>query len=118
MTEGDNDMRTLYLDQDFRVHAFQAEGLVAWNDDNGMFDGKGDSDVERYRVVPFGATWARKDGVVFEGMMIALASDEAAPDGLVEALSQASRTIAELDAAIVELEVQNAMMALGIEGGV
>lgn len=66
-------MTTYYLDTDFRAHVEQNEAgtLTAWEDETGFFDGKCQTFVEGYRVVPEGETWVREDGETFRGLMIA-----------------------------------------------
>lgn len=60
---------TVYIDKDFKCHAFQAEGLVAVESE--YFDGKCAALIECYRFVPEGNVWTRRDGEVFAGEMIA-----------------------------------------------
>lgn len=62
-------MKTIYIDADFKCHAVQAEGLTAMETD--CFDGKCDAFIEGYRLVPAGQTWAREDGKIFAGEMMA-----------------------------------------------
>lgn len=61
---------TVYLDDDFRCHVETAEGLTPYDTD--FFDDKDPSVIPLYRVIPLGSSWARSDGVVFYGEMIAL----------------------------------------------
>ncbi len=110
-------MGIYYLDKDCTAHVEQAEGLVPWNDENGDFDGKDTSYIESFRVVPAGESWTRGDGCVFTGLMIApkaSADGTAQSVGLVAALQSAMQTIASLDEAMLELEYQNALLALGL----
>lgn len=62
-------MKTIYLDSDFKCHISVADGRTQVETD--AFDGKCDTYVEGYRFIPAGQTWARADGVMFAGEMIA-----------------------------------------------
>ena len=61
----------LYLDRDYRCHLVNDGTMAAWNDEKNVFEGKCDTFIEGYRVVPAGESWTREDGVVFTGEMIA-----------------------------------------------
>lgn len=60
---------TIYIDTKFKCHVSPAEGLTPVETD--AFDGKCDTYIEGYRLVPSGSTWVRSDGVEFTGEMIA-----------------------------------------------
>lgn len=62
-------MKTIYIDSEFKCHVSPADNMTAIETD--FFDGKCDTFIEGYRFVPSGQTWTRKDGVTFEGEMIA-----------------------------------------------
>ena len=62
-------MKTIYIDSEFKCHITSADEMKAVETD--FFDGKCDAFVEGYRFVPNGESWAREDGVVFHGEMIA-----------------------------------------------
>lgn len=62
-------MKTVYLDTDFKCYVTSGEGRTQVETD--AFDSKGDAYIEGYRFIPSGQTWARADGVVFTGEMIA-----------------------------------------------
>ena len=62
-------MRTIYIDADFRCHTADDGAMTAVETD--FFDGKCDAFVAGYRFVPDGEVWAREDGEVFQGQMIA-----------------------------------------------
>lgn len=65
---GVSDMKTIYIDSDFKCHVTNDGTMTAVDTD--FFDGKCDEYVEGYRFVPEGAVWMREDGAVFEGEMI------------------------------------------------
>lgn len=65
-------MRTVYLDSDYRVHLTQTGNLMPYI--TNVFDGKCDTYVEGYRIVPEGAVWTRDDGIEFVGPMVAAAA--------------------------------------------
>lgn len=62
-------MKTIYIDADFKCHTVTADDMTAVETD--FFDGKCDFFVEGYRFIPSGESWAREDGVVFRGEMVA-----------------------------------------------
>lgn len=90
----------IYIDTDYKCHTAPAEGLTAI--ETSFFDGKCQTYIEGYRVVPAGSTWVREDGVVFHGEMIA-------PWRPYDELDAAQRDyerqlIAEYEAALAEIE--------------
>lgn len=66
-------MRTVYIDSEFKCHAANDGTMNAIETD--FFDGKCDTFIEGYRIVPAGETWTRGDGVTFAGEMIAPIAD-------------------------------------------
>ncbi|HWQ98935.1 MAG TPA: hypothetical protein VN538_12705 [Clostridia bacterium] len=60
--------RTIYIDKDFICHNAPDEGLRAVDAET-YFDGV--EDVSGFRFVPMSENWARNDGAVFTGLMIA-----------------------------------------------
>lgn len=103
-----------YLDGQGMAHARQNEAgtLLPWEDAAGFFAGKCPAFTEGYRVVPEGQTWTREDGEVFSGQMIAPAAE---PGLLLAAQAQAdAETVAQLDAAVVELTYQNVLLEYGM----
>lgn len=62
-------MKTIYIDADFKCHLEGGEGLTAVKTD--AFDRMCDTMIACFRFVPFGKSWTREDGRVFEGQMIA-----------------------------------------------
>lgn len=61
-------MRTVYLDSDYICHLEQKTGYTPYDTD--VFDGKCNSYIEGYRIVPKNAVWMRSDGKEFHGLMI------------------------------------------------
>ena len=59
----------IYIDNDYKCHTSQGEGLTAVETD--FFDGKCRQYIEGYRFVPSGESWTREDGQVFHSEMIA-----------------------------------------------
>ena len=59
---------TIYIDTDFKCHVTDDGTMTAVDTD--AFGGKCTEYIEGYRVVPFGQTWTRSDGVEFVGEMI------------------------------------------------
>lgn len=61
-------MKIIYLDSDFKCHVADDGTMTAVETE--AFDGKCDTYIEGYRLVPSGSTWTRSDGVEFAGEMI------------------------------------------------
>lgn len=59
----------IYIDSDFRCHTADDGTMREVQTD--FFDGKCQTFIEGYRFVPAGESWAREDGTVFRGEMIA-----------------------------------------------
>lgn len=59
---------TVYIDSDFKCHTEPAEDRTAVETE--AFDGRCKAFIEGYRFVPAGQSWARDDGVVFNGEML------------------------------------------------
>lgn len=62
-------MKTIYIDSDYKCHVNNDGTMTEVQTD--FFDGKCSAYIEGYRFVPSGESWARSDGVVFRGEMIA-----------------------------------------------
>lgn len=62
-------MRNIFIDSDFKCHIVDDGTMTEIQTD--FFDGKCANFVEGYRFVPSGESWARSDGVVFHGEMVA-----------------------------------------------
>jgi hypothetical protein len=93
---------TVYLDNDYKCHV-SGEGMRAYEAD--FFDGKCNTFIEGYRIVPEDEQWMREDGVVFRGLMIAPWKDyailAAAQQGYEESLAE----LADAKAALATLGV-------------
>lgn len=59
----------IFIDRDFKCHISDDGTMTAIETD--FFDGKCAEFIEGYRFVPSGESWAREDGEIFEGEMIA-----------------------------------------------
>lgn len=94
-------MRTIYIDSEFKCHTVNDGTMTAMETD--FFDGKCDAFIEGYRFVPFGESWTRSDGAVFEGEMIAPWKD-------YNELDAAQR---EYEQALI-IDMQNALNKLGV----
>lgn len=99
-------MRTIYLDSDYKCHLSDDGTMKAVETD--AFDGKCNSFIEGYRFIPFGEKWARHDGVVFTGEMIAPWRD-------YNILEAAQREYEQAQAKIAELEAYHAAMTEVLE---
>lgn len=60
----------IYIDSEFKCHISNVDGTYG-EVETDFFDGKCNAFIEGYRLVPFGESWTRSDGVVFHGEMIA-----------------------------------------------
>ena len=63
----------IYLDSDYVCHTISDGAMREFETD--VFDGKCKTFIEGYRLIPYGETWIRPDGVVFHGEMISPAVD-------------------------------------------
>lgn len=59
----------IFIDKDFKCHISDDGTMTAVETD--FFDGKCAEFIEGYRFVPSGESWAREDGEIFAGEMIA-----------------------------------------------
>lgn len=65
----------VFIDDNYRCHLTDDGTRKAVETE--QFDGKCQVFVEGYRLVPYGESWTREDGVVFDGQMITPVSDYA-----------------------------------------
>lgn len=96
-------MKTVYLEPvTFECHPAQnAEGTrISYETD--FFDGKCDTFIEGYRIVPSGESWTRSDGTVFHGEMIAPWKPYAELDSAQREYER--RLLAEYESAFAEIE--------------
>ena len=103
-------MRTIYVDFEFKCHAFNDGTMTAVETD--FFDGKCDAFIEGYRFVPSGESWMRSDGTIFNGEMISPWKsydelDNAQREYEKQLLVQYEAELTELDAALLEAQYQN-----------
>ena len=94
----------IYIDSDYKCHVTD-NGTTAIETD--FFDGMCKEFIEGYRFVPFGESWTREDGEVFEGEMIAPWKDYAELDAAQR--SYEKQLLAEYETAFAEIEA-----ALGV----
>ena len=59
----------IYIDNDYKCHVADDGTMTAV--ESSYFEGKCEAFVEGYRYVPEGESWAREDGAVFIGEMLA-----------------------------------------------
>lgn len=62
-------MAMIYIDAEFKCHVADDGTMTAV--ETNVFDGKCDAFIKGYRFIPSGESWAREDGVVFHGEMLA-----------------------------------------------
>lgn len=102
-------MKTVYIDYvDFKCHTVQnaEETLIPYETE--FFDGKCDTFINGYRIIPDGYIWTRSDGTVFQGEMIAPLKpyaelDEAQRGYEKQMLTEATQKIKELETMQEEL---------------
>ena len=92
-------MKTIYIDSDSKCHVTNDGTMTAVETD--FFNDKCDAFIEGYRFVPFGESWTRADGVMFQGEMIA-----------------PWKPYTELAAAQAQYERDNAQLQAAYQGGV
>ena len=98
---------TIYIDRDFKCYTESAAGRTAV--ETCAFAGKCRQYIEGYRFVPSGQSWAREDGQVFRGEMIAPWRDYGILSEFQEVAQEEQAKATEEIAAIVE-EVYNSDM--------
>lgn len=96
-------MKTIYIDSDFKCHLTDDGTMTAVETD--FFDYICDTMLEGYRFVPFGETWTREDGEVFDGEMIApwkpwQELDDAQREYERELLAQYEQALSEIETAL------------------
>ena len=109
-------MMTIYVDSDFKCHITNETGTYTAAETD-FFDGKCDIFIEGYRFVPDGESWTREDGTVFFGEMIApwksySELDSYQRDFERKLLIEYETELAELDAALLEVQYQSLMEGL------
>lgn len=60
----------IYIDSEYCCHTTNQDGVFQ-EIETDFFDGKCDDFIEGYRFIPFGKSWTRSDGIIFDGEMIA-----------------------------------------------
>lgn len=115
-------MKTIYIDSDYKCHVTDDGTMTAI--ETKAFDGKCDTFIEGYRFVPKGEIWTRYDGIVFHGEMMTpwkpyneldAAQREYERQLLIDTQKELSETkteLAELDAAMLEMQYQNLVEGL------
>lgn len=96
-----------YIDENFRLHTENDGTMHAWEDTTGFFNNKCRIFIEGYMVIPEGKSWVDLDGNEFIGLMIAPAEPFEPLYNSQLGYEEASETIAELDAALLDVTYQN-----------
>lgn len=92
----------IYLDTDYKCHVIDDGTMLAYESD--FFDGKCNTYIEGYRIVPMGHQWTRSDGKAFNGEMIAAWRDHALLEEFQTQYEQQQQIINEYEAALTEIE--------------
>jgi hypothetical protein len=92
----------IYIDHEYKCHVTN-DGTMREVEVPDFFDGKCDAFIEGYRFLPSGESWARSDGVVFTGEMVA-------PWKPYEELDAAQR---QYEQALIA-DMRNALHTLGV----
>lgn len=93
----------VYVDKDFKCYSEPAKGLTAMDTD--FFNDKCDTFIEGYRFIPAGETWAREDGTVFTGEMIAPWKDYRMLEAAQQEYEKVQAEIEDMKSALNELGV-------------
>lgn len=97
-------MKKIYLNEKFECSAYEKADTVM-SVETDFFDGKCDAYIEGYRFIPAGHSWTRKDGVVFEGEMMAPFKEMAYLDAVQTAFEELSGKIAATEEAVTNTEL-------------
>lgn len=108
-------MRIIYIDPEFKCHVENDGTMIEVQTD--FFDGVCDTYIEGHRFVPAGAEWTRSDGTVFRGEMVSPWKPYSELDAAQRAyekeqLEQYKIELAELDAAMLDMQYQNLIEGL------
>jgi len=98
-------MMTIYLDADFCCYSKENEKTVQ-SIETDFFNGKCNTFIEGYRFVPYGQTWVRNDGEIFNGEMVAPHKDFSILD-YAQKLYEETQASAIKEERIVALEEEN-----------
>ena len=106
----------IYIDSEFKCHAINPDNTFQ-EVETSFFDNKCTTFIEGYRFIPEGEVWIREDGVVFTGKMISPWKSYTELDAMQrsyeqELLVNIQTELAELDAAILEMQYQNIVEGL------
>lgn len=103
-------MRTIYIDSDFKCHVVNDGTMTSVETD--FFDGKCNSFIEGYRLVPNGKTWTRDDGEIFDGEMICPFNDYSELEEAQKLYEeqQKNKRIKNLEESNAALKKENAML--------
>ena len=103
----------IYLDKDFRCHATENINTVQ-SVETYVFNGICFAFIEGYRYIPFGQSWTREDGVVFEGEMITPIKDYSILESVQKLYEENSAIQSDTDAMLVDYEYRLVMLELGL----
>lgn len=103
-------MRTIYIDDEYKCYTENTGTLKSIETD--FFDGKCDFYIKGYRFIPDGKSWTREDNFVFVGEMVTpwkpyTELDTAQREYERQLIQDQAATIAELDAALLDMTYQN-----------
>ena len=93
----------VFIDSDYKCHVTDDGTMTAVETD--FFNGKCDEFIEGYRFVPDGMTWAREDGEVFHGEMVAPWKDSVLLNAFQAQYESLMEELADMKAALEELGV-------------
>jgi len=95
---------TVYIDNDYKCSTEATEGLRAF--ETYFFEGKCKAFIEGHRYIPFGESWTRSDGEVFEGEMISPWKNSAVLAAYQEQYEEMLAEVQIREAALAELGVK------------
>ena len=111
-------MMKIYIDSEYRCHVTNQDGfyreLILSESAKAFFDNKCITFIEGYRFIPSDETWTREDGIAFTGEMFFpwknySELDVAQREYEKELLEEVQKELAELDAALLEIQYNNLM---------
>lgn len=102
----------VYIDAEYRCHTSNPDGEYRAVETD-FFGEKCDEMIEGYRLVPAGETWARDDGEIFAGEMLAPWKDYGALDAAQREYER--QQIAEMQEASASAEAAETAYTEGVQ---
>lgn len=94
----------IYIDSEYKCHLEDDGTMTSYETD--FFEGKCDTYIEGYRLVPEGETWTRDDGEEFSGLMISPWRNSEILDAAQQEYERNLEAMSDMQAALEVLEVE------------